>query len=593
MNLKNVISIGLLLVIYSCNSSFDQEKIRIPFEISSGKKTATYEQTLEFCKTVAQLSPKIRYISIGKSAQGRQIPLLIIDQKENFTPGKVHKSGNAVVLIQANIHPGEPDGNDAGMLLIKNMIAQKSYPHNVTLLFLPIVNPDGLARFGPYNRINQNGPEEMGWRVTAQNLNMNRDFVKAESPEMQYWLMFYNTWLPDFTIDCHVTDGADYQYVLTYVMETMGNMEPGLTTWQNQYLGFLTPVMSQAGFPIFPYVTFRRWHDPRSGLYSRPARPMLSNGYTAVQNRVGLLLEAHSLKPFDVRVKAMVKLFNETIGYVEQKYIELLALGKSADDKASDYSRYNDSIPLSFKTSEACDTIDFLGVEYDVVPSELTGGDRFQYKPEKPTVYRLPHHNRAEPDTWGKVPAAFIVGPEWHFLRQRLDFHKIEYARLKDTVTLELQTWRCTNPKWTQTPFEGRFMVTSVDLQDISLKQHWPSGSIVIPMNQRRSRLIMHMLDPYSADSYLKMGFMNGIFEQREYFETYVMEPMARKMLDTVPGLANRFEQWKKKQQGEINSYQQLEWFYKQTPYYDFKRDLYPVGKLNIEQLKRIENLLK
>jgi hypothetical protein len=475
------------------------------------------------------------------------------------------------------------------MLLIKKLIIGKHFPHNVTILFLPMVNPDGLARFGAFNRINQDGPEEMGWRVTAQNLNLNRDFVKADSPEMQFWLKFYNIWLPDFTIDCHVTDGADYQYVLTYVMETMGNMDSGLTEWQNQYLGFLEPTMAKAGYPIFPYVTFRRWHDPRSGLHSRPARPMLSNGYTAIQNRVGLLLEAHSLKPFDLRVKAMLQLFEETMDYIENRSEELVARGKEADEATLLLTKNNDSLPLTFKPTEKCDTVDFLGVEYDVITSDLTGGDWFLYKPDKPVTFRLPHYNTVEPAIWANVPAAFIVGPEWHFLKQRLDIHKIKYYRLTENLEFEAETWRCTNPKWAQNPFEGRFLLTDVELKTDLIKQHWPVGSLVIPLNQRRARLIMHMLNPNAPDSYLRMGYMNGIFEQREYFETYVMEPMARKMLDTIPGLSERFAAWKKEQPEVPGSYQQLEWFYKQTPYYDFKRNVYPVSTLSPEQLKTME----
>ncbi len=593
MNFKNLVLVVIILFACGCGTSLDPINIPTQFELSGGTRTSNYEQTIEFCEKVAKISPKIRFISIGKTPQGRQIPMLIIDQKENFTPTKVHNSGNAVLMIQANIHAGEPDGNDAGMLLIKRMIAEKSYPHNITILFLPVVNPDGLARFGAYNRINQNGPKEVGWRTTAQNLNLNRDFVKADAPEMQYWLKMYNTWMPDFFIDCHVTDGADYQYVITYVMEILGNMNPEQTKWQKNYLNHITPIMEEAGFPIFPYVSFRNWHDPRSGLYSRPAPPIMSNGYSAIQNRVGLLAEAHSLKPYATRVYAMLKLFEETIAYIEADSKNLIKLGKEADKQIEMLAINGDSIPLTYKFTETYDFVDFHGVKYDKVESDLTGGDWFVYHSDKPTTFRLPYLKRVEADMWAKVPSAFILGPEWGFIKQRLDCHKINYYRLTQDVELETQTWCCTNPKWAKMPTEGRIMLDSVDIEKINVKGKWIAGSVVVPMNQRRARLIMSMFYPNSSDSFLRNGSLNVIFEQKEYFETYVMEVKAREMLDTVPGLRKQFEQWKSEQNRELTNYEQLEWFYNQTPYSDSKRFIYPISEVSKEQLQQLRKIWK
>ncbi|HPW67291.1 MAG TPA: M14 family zinc carboxypeptidase [Salinivirgaceae bacterium] len=593
MNLRNLVLLGVILFTYGCGTSLDPTNIPIQFELSGGTRTSNYEQTIEFCNKVAEVSPKIRFISIGKTPQGRQIPMLIIDQKENFTPTKVHNSGNAVLIIQANIHAGEPDGNDAGMLLIKRMIAEKSYPHNVTILFLPVVNPDGLARFGAYNRINQNGPEEVGWRVTAQNLDLNRDFIKADAPEMQYWLKMYNTWMPDFFIDCHVTDGADFQYVITYIMETLGNMNPAQTKWQNKYLDHIKPIMHEAGYPMFPYVSFREWHNPRSGLYSRPAPPMMSNGYSAIQNRVELLVEAHSLKPYSTRVYAILKLFEETIAYIEADSKNLIKLGKDADKQTEMLAINNDSVPLTYKLLEINDSVDFEGIEYDMVESDLTGGEWFVYHTDKPKTFRLPYLKRVEADMWAKVPSAFILGPEWGFVRQRLDCHKISYYRLTQDIDLETQTWHCANPKWAQMPKEGRIMLDSVDIEKINIKKKWIAGSIVVPMNQRRARLIMSMFYPNSFDSFLRNGSLNVIFEQREYFESYVMEVKAREMLDTIHGLKERFEQWKSEQSRQLTNYEQLEWFYNQTPYSDSKRYIYPISEVNEEQLRQLSKIWK
>lgn len=579
---RNFIVLAICLLTTGCNTGEKALPV-IPFERSNGTQTATFEETLEFCQSVAKLSPYIEYKTIGYSAQNRPIPLLIIDRHKEFTPHEVRLSGKSILLIQANIHPGEPDGNDAGMLLIKKMIQNRSFPTNVTILFLPVFNPDGLARFGAFNRINQNGPDKMGWRTTAQNYNLNRDFVKAESPEMQAWLQFFHQWLPDMTIDCHVTDGADYQYVMTYVLETFADKNSLLNQWRNNYIEKISHQMDSAGFPMFPYVTFRRWHDPRSGLYSRPPRPLLSNGYVAVLNRIGLLLEAHSLKPFKQRVEATLACLEMTIKHLEKHGEELHSAIKETDN----LSMKTDSIAFKFSQSPTPDTVMFRGVEYSTVKSTITGGEWFVYQPENPQTFSIPFYHQNTPESFVKLPEAYIFGPEWRFIKDRLDWHGIRYFRLQNQATLNTILWRLGNPEWQNQPFEGRFWLKKVDISTDTTPTLWEKESIVVPIRQPKLRLIAWMFEPSSPDSFLQSGFFNIIFERKEYFETYVMEPMAKAMLDTIPNLSEKFRQWKS-QNPNADQYQQLEWFYRQTPYYDRKHNLYPVGALLQEDLANL-----
>jgi murein tripeptide amidase MpaA len=265
-------------------TSFSQVSNLTPYEQSGCKSTPRYTQTMAYCRQLQAASPCLKMESMGKSPQGRDIQLLIVDRNHNFTPAAVRKSGNIVLMVQACIHAGEPDGKDAGLMLLRDMLINgknKALLDHVTLLFIPIFNVDGHERFGPFNRINQNGPVEMGWRTSAQNLNLNRDYLKADAPEMQDLIKNIVLWNPDFFIDCHVTDGADYQYKLTYSLELGGNMEAGLTTWTRDYFEKnLLSLLDKDNTPAFPYVEFRNWHDPRSGLYLTPSSPMYSQGYS-------------------------------------------------------------------------------------------------------------------------------------------------------------------------------------------------------------------------------------------------------------------------------------------------------------------------
>jgi hypothetical protein len=218
--MSRILSVAFVFIFISSFAQFEEWETF--FELSGKKETPRYKETMDFCKRLEKKSRWVHMTSFGKSAMERDLPLMIIDNQGLSDPNAVHASGKVVLLIQACIHPGEPEGKDAGLMLVRDLVIGNKFPgllDHVSVLFIPIFNVDGHERFGPFNRINQNGPQEMGWRVTANNLNLNRDFLKADAPEMQAWLNMFNTWMPDFFIDSHTTDGADYQYVLTYQME--------------------------------------------------------------------------------------------------------------------------------------------------------------------------------------------------------------------------------------------------------------------------------------------------------------------------------------------------------------------------------------
>jgi hypothetical protein len=426
----------LALFLFSCaKDSSTKFDVVLPFETSNGLKTATYQETIDFVNTVSNASEMVSKWEYGYSSQGYELPMLIIDKDGLENSEFIRKKGRIILLVQANIHPGEPDGNDAMMLLIKDLINGDKLEllNKVSILFAPAVNADGMNRFGSYNRINQNGPEEMGWRTNAQNLNLNRDFVKADAPAMQAWLQMYDKWQPEFFIDCHTTDGADYQYVITYVLETMGNMDEGLTQWQKEkYLPFVEAGMYEADYPIFPYVSFRRWHDPRSGLYSRPGRPMLSQGYTALRNRPGLLIETHMLKPYKQRVLATKKMIELTLESLNKEGDVLKKLIFDAEQyvASKEFRSPDKPFAVAYENTDRHDTVDFLGVEYDIVKSDLTGGEWFQYHTDKPTTFRLPLYRYPEAAYEVVLPEAYIIPKEWSTVIERMKLHDIKMEEI-------------------------------------------------------------------------------------------------------------------------------------------------------------------
>lgn len=578
--MKKIFVIVVLIIVQF--TVYGQDNLLTYYEKSNFLETPRYEATIEYAKKLAASSDFIEYTTFGKSLQGRDLPLLIVDKNKNFTPESVRQSGNAVLLAEACIHPGESEGKDAGFMLIRDIIVHKKYEdllENTTLLFIPIFNTDGHERFGPYSRINQNGPKEMGWRTTANNLNLNRDFLKADAVEMQHWLVLFNQWLPDMFMDIHTTDGADYQYQMTYGMHIMGDMNKDHTEWQIDYLDQIEKNLLKDDILIFPYVSFRRWHDPRSGLIRRTATPRYSTGYSAYQNRPALLVETHMLKDYKTRVDATYHLLRHTIAYVDQEYKNLQEINLKADNEAKDLAG-KDFVLNYYTSQEDSTTVKFKGVDYDIVPSDLSDGIWVQFS-DRPKEYELVLFEKLVPSVSAKIPESYIIPVEWTEVIDRIKTHGIEYTVLEKNKEMEIETYHFSNVQFASSPYEGRQMVRNFDLNEITIKKTYAAGSIIVPTNQRAAKIIAHMLEPTGPDSFVRWGFFNSIFERKEYVETYVMEKMAREMIKEKPELLDQYKQAVKENPDIYNNqWAKLYWFYALTPYWDDQKDIYPVGRI-------------
>lgn len=555
------------------------------YEKSGFKETPRYDETIEYCQRLNQNSPLVSMISLGKSPQGRDIQMMVIDKDGLSDPKLIREKGRLVVLVESCIHPGEPEGKDASIMLVRDLIIDKKNRNlleKVSLLVIPIFNVDGHERFGPYNRINQNGPEEMGWRTTANNLNLNRDFLKADAVEMRHWLKMYNTWLPDFFIDIHTTDGADYQYELTYDVEKYGYLDSGLTRWLNDiYEPRLDKGMSEAGFKVFPYVQFRKWHDPRSGLRKGAAPPLVSTGYAAAQNRPSVLVETHMLKDYKTRVSSVYQLLVQTLSIVNHQSETLKTLISMADKSTASPNFRKTPLPVTFINNQKDSImVDFKGFDYSIKKSDLTNGDWFVYDPTKPVTMRVPFFNKNVVDKTVKLPAAYIVPIEWTEVIDRLALHGIRTEKLDKDSTVTVTILHFKTFEFRKAPYEGRIGVT-VTTEEKQEKRTFPKGSVIVPTDQRTARVIAFLLEPTASGSLVEWGFFNTVFEQKEYGETYVMEKLAREMLASDPLLKKEFEETIKDNPAyKDKQYEMLNWFYNRSKYKDVNYLVYPVGKI-------------
>lgn len=574
----------ILLVLFKNLLSQQSDYWQTHFEKSNYLETPRYKETMEYFRKFEKHSPFVKMFSIGKSAEGRDINVLIVSKDRAFTPELARKTNKPIIFIQNGIHSGEIDGKDASMILLREILITKekeSYIDNAILIVMPIFNVDGHERFSPYNRINQNGPKEMGWRTNAQNLNLNRDYMKADSPEMKAWLKFFNQWLPHIFIDCHVTDGADYQYEITYSCERYGNVHPELGNWiKNEFVPFIENEVQRNGYLIAPYVWFKG-DEIKKGIVDGVTSPRLSTGYVAIQNRVALLIETHMLKDYKTRVFATLTMLDAVIRKANQTGKKLVDLINQTEKKTIDeLANQKKYLPIKFQSSNEFVPFIFKGIKYKKVPSIISGKEKIVYTGEKFEI-EIPLYNKPVVVDSVKAPEFYLIPRAYSHIIEILTLHGVKYEVLKSSKKFVVEKYRFDeNTTWQKRPYEGRVMLTTryeIFIDTINAEK----GDYLIPVNQRTIKVIMHLMEPKSGDSFVAWGFFNSIFERKEYYEDYVMEKLAEEMYNSNETLRKEFEDKLKSDSTFANSPElRLEFFYRRSPYFDKQWLIYPVSRV-------------
>ena len=550
------------------------------------RETPRYDETMAYCRRLAAASPLLRFTDFGRSGEGRQLPLMIAAKSRTFTPQAARRAGKAIVLIQACIHAGESDGKDAGLALLRDIAIAKQYPNlldHVVVLFIPIYNVDGHERFGPYNRINQNGPAEMGWRATSAGLNLNRDYMKADAPETRAWLKLWSDWNPDLFIDCHVTDGADFRYSITYQYEQHENIQAPVREWmKTAFDGRIVPAAREAGNLLAQYMVFRDNRDPMKGVETFISTPRFATGYVPVRNRPALLIETHMLKDYRTRVRGTYDLLRAALEDVNRRTEELLRAVRLADEQTVAEGRTFDPLRRVALQTELTDkAVDFQlkGVEYKTELSDISGTLRVVYGPN-PLDLTVPLYREARATVAIAPPLYYIVPPQWAAAIDVLAAHGLQMQRLAEPVTLEVESYRFSDVRWAPASFEGRVRVSYKTTRERETRA-FPAGSVVIPLAQPAGRVALHLLEPEAPDSLVSWGFFNAIFEQKEYGEEYVLEKLAREMMARDDSLRREFEKRLVTDPAFAGSpSERLNFFYQRSPYWDKQINLYPVGRI-------------
>ena len=573
--LKIIFTSCFFLTVLTAQNNWQTE-----FEKSKYLSTCSYDETINYFNQLAEKSEYAKMVPIGESPQGRILYAIIINKDKSFEPVDITIRKKPVVLIQNGIHSGEIEGKDASMLLLKEILITKEKEYlieNLTLLVIPVFNVDGHERKSPYNRINQNGPTEMGWRTTAQNLNLNRDYTKADAPEMKAFLRLYSNWLPDLYIDNHTTDGIDYQYTITYGIETHQNVDSEISNWiSNEFIPTITKDVESDNYLIAPYVGIKD-RDINKGIIDWVSGPRFSHGYAAAQNRVGLLIETHMLKPYKDRVFSTKSMLESALKIVNNDAEILLNINRQADiSRIAKYHFNKEPFPIDFKTTENNVDFNWKGIEYEMKESKAAGTS-IPYYNGKHFSKIIPYYNDVVIEKSLIVPDFYVVPKEYKQLIEIMNLHGIEYEVLPEkNMTLVKTVF--SNIRFPKNSYEGRFR-PSFDIETKTENVKVNKGDYLVTTNQREISLIVELMEPECDDSFIKWGMMNSIFERKEYFEMYLLDSLANKMLEENESLRNQFNEKLKDEDFANNPYMRLYFFYEHTPYFDEKLNVYPIMK--------------
>ena len=573
-----------------------------PAEKSGFITTPGYNETMNWFKKLAAASPLISMVSIGKSPEGRDIFMIIASTEKTVTAAALKKSGKPLLFVQAGIHSGEIDGKDAGMMLLRDIAFgnKKHLLDSVNFLFIPILSVDAHERSSPYNRPNQRGPQNMGWRTNAQNLNLNRDWAKIDTKEIRAVIKILNEYGPVLFMDIHVTDGADYQYDITFGGIGKQGYSNGIRDWlENKYKIIADKDLTANGHIPGPLLNTFNNIDFSEGNIVTTGGPRYSDSYGDLRHLAAILVENHSLKPYKQRVLGTYVLLESTLQLLatEGKLLKEI----TEKDKAVRVAK----MPMAWKvpqlkntvsfdtrsnqrdadtTVTATDSLHLSAIASVIHKSSVTNADYVEWL-GKPVPMTIADYKSTEPYDFITRPKGYWIPASCDEVIARLKLHGIKMNTITAAREVTVEMYRITKHVFEDDnhilqPFEGHIQVTGTTKSEMR-NQLFPAGSVYISTDQPLGDLAIILLEPTSKDSYFSWGFFHSIFQRTEYIEAYVMEPMAKKMLEESPALQKEFEEKKAADKTFANDQNAiLTWFYSKTKFYDERYLLYPVGRV-------------
>ncbi|NJN77831.1 MAG: M14 family metallopeptidase [Saprospiraceae bacterium] len=580
----------ILLTLLSCTSKITNEikmsenqnavSYLTPFE-EKENYSATYFEAIAFYKLLERnFSENMKMVEVGLSDVGRPIHTIILSENEANTPEKAREQGKQILFINNAIHSGEPCGIDASMLLVRDYLTDEKLLGNlksVTIVLIPIYNIGGALNRNSTTRANQNGPEAYGFRGNAQNLDLNRDFIKCDSRNAMTFNDIFTQWMPDIFIDNHTSNGADYQYTMTLIPTQHNKLAQPLAEVMNEdMLPFLFENMDKAGWEMTPYVYAR--NTPDDGIAGFLDLPRYSSGYASLFNCISFMPETHMLKPYFSRVQSTYAFMDLMLKYMVANEAKLREAKAKADKLVREQTTFELNWELDFSN---IDTITFKGYTAKYKPSAISGLDRLYYDRDEPYEKLIPHFNHYKVNQTVEKPMAYVVPQSAWRVVERLKNNKIEMTELDSDKEIEVEMYYIEDYQTGRESYEGHYLHSKTTLKTIKQKVVFKTGDYLIYTNQAKNKYIIETLEPQAPDSYFAWNFFDGILQRKEYFSAYVFEDSAMEILENNPSIKAAFEAKKAADERFAKSADaQLMFIYEQSEISEATYKRYPIGRI-------------
>ena len=553
--------------------------LKIPFE-ENDNYTASYFEAIEFYEKLDNNYAKLKLLTYGSTDSGHPLHLAVLSTDGDFDAASIRQKGKHILMINNGIHPGEPCGVEASMLLLRDYLQKEElqkYLENLVIIVIPLYNIGGAINRNSTTRANQKGPEAYGFRGNAKNLDLNRDFIKCDSKNAQTFNQIFAEWQPDVFIDNHTSNGADYQYTMTLIPTQEDKLDANLGEYMRKdLLPRLFADMKSRNWEMTPYVYARNTPDDGIAAFLDLAR--YSSGYAALFNTISFMPETHMLKPYKDRV-ASTRAFSESMIMAFYEDGDKL---KAARNKAIENTKNKHTFELNWEMDTAQkDDLLFKGYTAKYKKSEVSGLDRLYYDRNEPYEKSIPWWRYYKTNLSVKKPAAYIIPQAYAKVIERLKWNGVEMKRLQEDQIIEVEMYRIGEFETGENAYEGHYLHSKVELVKEVKKMLFHKGDYLVFTNQRTNRYLIETLEPNAPDAWFAWNFFDGILMQKEYFSPYVFEDLAADYLKEHPELRKKLEK-KKKEDAKFaaSAYKQLEFVYLNSPWHEPTYKLYPVGRL-------------
>jgi hypothetical protein len=563
--------------LFLANLVMSQTPITV-FEQSKGKESATHAQSIAYYEQLAAKYKTVQIKTMGPTDAGIPLHIVLFSADQQFNT--VNWKNKLVIFVINGIHPGEPDGIDASMLLLRDLASGKiKAASNVVLAVMPVYNIGGALNRNSFSRVNQDGPLAYGFRGNSQNLDLNRDFIKSDTKEAVSFAKIFHWLNPDIFLDNHVSDGADYQYTMTLLTTQHNKLGGDIGKYLHEtFEPSLFKGMDQKGMTMTPYVSFEEGNPEKGWSYFYDP-PRYSSGYAAVFQTLSFLTETHMLKPFDQRVKQTYE-FMQTL--IEQASSQATAI-KQARLSSINAVKNQIDFGVSFKVDTSrFDLINFMGYETGKKPSGVTGVDRMYYDRTKPFTKKVKFYNYAIADKIVHKPKAYIIPQGWYKIIDLLEANSVQMKRLEKDTSIAVEFYHIDDYKTSTRVFEKHYRHSDTKISSLQQTIAFRKGDYIIQTGQAADRFLVETLEPIGDDSYFSWNFFDAILQQKEGYSNYRWEDVAASFLASQPALQQQLEEKKKadpKFAASANA--QLDFVYKNSPYYEPAHLRYPIYRVN------------